>query len=276
MAAAENLDAGINNTGSDQVSIHDFQYIMETRGWYRFPAVLSAAQVAALRGDLDQLYRQCREVQVRNGVAANMEGTAHHLVGAGTSVDDLINDLPLYDFITGYFDGKFIATTISASLNPPASKSYVMKVHRDVRAFTRSYRLMLNMLVMLDDFTDISGPTMMLPGSHQVEAPPSPEVFEALAQPVRGQAGDIVLFNSLVFHRASTNRGDQWRRGLTVCFGRPWMKPQMDFPRFVPADQAAKLTPIGRQLLGYNAKVASSLDEYYQPPERWAFQPDQF
>lgn len=276
MTAAENLDAGIDDTASGSVGIHDFQYIMETRGWYRFPGVLPADQLAALRDDLDRLYRQCREVQVRNGVAANMEGTAHHLVGSDSSVDELINHLPLHDFISAYFDGKFIATTISASLNPPASKSYVMKVHRDVRAFTRTYRLMLNMLVMLDDFTDISGPTMMLPGSHHVEAPPSAEVFEAMARPVRGRAGDIVLFNSLVFHRASVNRGDQWRRGLTICFGRPWMKPQMDFPRFVPAEQAAKLTPIGRQLLGYNAKVATSLDEYYQPPENWAFKPDQF
>lgn len=276
MSAAENLAAEPQDTASADVSVHDFQYIMETRGWYRFPGVLRPGQLVALRDDLDRLYRQCREVQIRNGVAANMEGTAHHLVGSGSSVDDLINHLPLHDFIAAYFDGKFIATTISASLNPPASKSYVMKVHRDVRAFTGGYRLMLNMLVMLDDFTDISGPTMMMPGSHHVEEQPSSALFEAMAQPVRGQAGDIVLFNSLVFHRASTNRGDQWRRGLTICFGRPWMKPQIDFPRFVPAEQAAKLTAVGRQLLGYNAKVATSLDEYYQPPENWAFKPDQF
>ncbi len=263
-------------TAEQPVSMADFQYVMETRGWYKFSNVLSPAVLVRFRTDLDKLYAGCREVQTRNGVAANMEGTAHHLVGSGTVVDDFINDLPLFDFVSAYFDGKFIATTISASLNPPASKSYVMKVHRDVRAFTKSYRMMLNMLVMLDDFTEISGPTMMLAGSHHVEEMPSAEVFEALAHPVQGKAGDIVLFNSLVYHRASVNRGDQWRRGLTVCFARPWMKPQMDFPRFLSAEAAAKLTPMGQQLLGYNAKVASSLDEYYQPAERWAFKPDQF
>jgi hypothetical protein len=27
--------------------------------------------------------------------------------------------------------------------------------------------------------------------------------------------------------------------------------------------------------MGFNARVAASLDEYYQPPERWVFKADQ-
>ena len=30
-----------------------------------------------------------------------------------------------------------------------------------------------------------------------------------------------------------------------------------------------------RQLMGFDARVAASLDEYYQPPERWTFKADQ-
>jgi hypothetical protein len=49
----------------------------------------------------------------------------------------------------------------------------------------------------------------------------------------------------------------------------------MDWPRFLPPEAEAELTPGARQLLGYDARVPASLDEYYQPPERWTFKPDQ-
>jgi hypothetical protein len=35
------------------------------------------------------------------------------------------------------------------------------------------------------------------------------------------------------------------------------------------------MSPKVRQLLGFNARVAASLDEYYQPEERWTFRADQ-
>ena len=53
------------------------------------------------------------------------------------------------------------------------------------------------------------------------------------------------------------------------------MKPQMDWPRFLSAAASQALSAKGRQLLGYDARVATCLDEYYQPPERWTFKADQ-
>jgi hypothetical protein len=53
------------------------------------------------------------------------------------------------------------------------------------------------------------------------------------------------------------------------------MKPQMDWPRFLTPAFQAGMSPKVRQLLGFNARVAASLDEYYQPEERWTFRADQ-
>jgi len=250
----------------------DFDFLMATRGWTVFPGALAGADMAALRDDLDRLYDVCREVQTRNGVAANMEGTAHHLAGRGTSLDRLVDDFPLYDWVERFFAGKFILLSFGASLNPPGSKAYVARPHRDVRQFTRDVRTSLNMLIMLDDFTPQTGGTLILGGSHMVEAMPSADMFLRLADRVTGQAGDIVLFDSQVAHSAGENSGDARRRALTITLGRPWLKPQIDFPRYV---SEADLSPMAQQLYGFNARVATSLDEYYQPPERWTFKADQ-
>ena len=252
-----------------------FDAMMADKGWALFPGVLAHADIAALAGDCDRVYRTCREVQEKNGVAANMEGTAHHVAGYGGALDRFLERFPLTPWIDRFFDGKWIVLNYGAVLNPPGFRAYTAKPHRDVRAFTGGYRLSLNMLVMLADFTPATGGTLILSGSHRQEAMPSADEFAAGAEQLIGRAGDIVLFDSLTVHSAALNRSDVARPALTLCLGRPFMKPQMDWARFRPASFQVAMSDEVRQLMGFNARVAASLDEYYQPAERWMFKADQ-
>jgi ectoine hydroxylase-related dioxygenase (phytanoyl-CoA dioxygenase family) len=248
---------------------------MGGRGWALFPGQLTERDLVAIGEDLERIYRACRAVQLRNGVGGDMEGTAHHVLGYGGAIDRFVNHLPLYETIERHFGGKVIILNAGAVLNPPNAAAYTSRPHRDIRAFSPRYPLSLNMLVMLDDFTVENGATRLLPGSHLMPEMASDTAFARDAVSVTGKAGDIVLFDSLVVHAAGPNRSESSRRALTLCFGRPFMKPQMDWPRFLSAEAEAGLTGRGRQLLGYDARVATSLDEYYQPPERWTFKADQ-
>lgn len=252
-----------------------FQEAMSRAGVVRLPGVLDAESLAVLRDDSDAVVRERHAVQLRNGVADGMEGTAHHVLGGGNSLDAFVADLPLQDLVGAYFDGMFILLNFGATLHPPDGSAYTIRPHRDVRAWSWPYRLSLNMLVMLDDFTAGNGATSFLPGSHRIETMPTQTEFTAGSVQMLGRAGDIVLFDSLVVHAAAPNRSTARRRALTLCFGRPFMKPQMDWPRFLDPDREAGLTPCARQLLGYDARVAASLDEFYQPPARWVFKANQ-
>ncbi len=254
---------------------HEALYLIKSRGWALFPAVLPPAQIAQLVADSEAVVAQRREIQVKNGVAANMEGTSHHVLGQGDSLDAFIDDLPLYDVIEAHFAGKIILLNFGATLNAPNARTYTQKPHRDVRSFTRGFPLSLNMLVMLDDFRVDNGATLVLPGSQHVETPPSPEIFAAHSEPLTGKAGDIVLFDSLLVHSAAPNTSAASRRCLTLCFGRPFIKPQMDWTRFLSHDYLANVSRRGRQLLGLDARMPADLDEYYQPQPNWTFKADQ-
>jgi hypothetical protein len=259
------------------LSAEEADYLMHTRGWAVFPGCLDAGDVAALGRETEEVYRVCQAVQQKNGVAGpSMEGAAHHVVGYDGALDRFLDELPLQEPIERYFDGgKYCLLTYGAAINPPGAKTYTCKPHRDVRAHTGDYHLSLNMLVMLDDFTEDNGGTLILDGSHHAVDPPSLEIFQRHARQVTGKAGDILLFNSLVVHSAAPNRTKAPRRCLTLCFGRPYVKPQIDFVRFLPEAAQARFSPFARQLLGFNARVASTLEEYYQPAERWMFKADQ-
>lgn len=253
----------------------DAQAELRSQGWALFPGRLSEVACDALSADLERVQRLCEAVQTRNGVAAGMQGTAHHVFGYGGALDDFIEPVPLLDQIERWFAGKVILLNYGGVLNRPGDACYTAKPHRDVRAFSPGYPLSLNMLVMLDAFTPENGATWVAPGSHRQEPTPSPEGFARNAVQVTGRRGDIVLFDSLLVHKTGENRTDQPRRALTLCFGRPFMKPHVDWLRYVPAARHGTLGPTARQLLGFHARVPASLEEYYQPAERWAFRADQ-
>ena len=89
------------------------------------------------------------------------------------------------------------------------------------------------------------------------------------------RAGSIVVFDSNLWHAAGENKTERPRRALTLAFTRPFVKQQLDYPRALGVERAATLSPELRQLLGYNARVPASLDEWYQPPERRMYRRDQ-
>ena len=197
-----------------------------------------------------------------------MEGAAHHVVGGDDSLSDFLHARYLHDYITAYFGGAYILNSYGALNNMPYSENaykHGQNFHRDVRTYSGDFRLMMNMLVMVDDFTVENGATKLVPGTHRAAERPSEDYLESHAVRATGKAGSIILFDSNVWHSAAPNLTRAPRMALTLTFTRPFFKQQMDYPRMLGEDYPR--TEEMRQLLGYNARVPASYDEWYQPPE---------
>ena len=134
---------------------------------------------------------------------------------------------------------------------------------------------MAQLLVMLDDFTEANGATYFLAGSHRMREKPSDDLFFARAARATGRAGSIVIFDSKLWHAAGVNATDRPRRALTLAFTRPFVKQQLDYPRALGYERAETLSPALRQVLGYDARVPVTLDDWYQPPDKRMYKRDQ-
>lgn len=245
-------------------------------GWAVFRRRLETDFLIRLRADLAVLYGRRRAVQCANGVAEGMDGTCHHLLGDGTAMDELVARLPLDGFIREFFGGPYILNSFGGVVNSPDGESgYIGRIHRDVRTYAPDFRLMLNMLVMLDSFTADNGATHLLPGSHLAAGKPSRQSFLDGAVQVLGDAGDIAVFDSRLWHAAGVNRASAPRRALTLTYTRPFFKQQFDYPRYLGGAYGRTLTPAVRQVLGYEAGVPATIDAFYQPPDRRAYRPGQ-
>ena len=239
------------------------------------PGVVGAALLDRLREDLLGAYELGVTVRERNGFPDSAGGTAHHILRPGTAFEDLLRAAPLDGALRSHLGGPYVLNSFGGVLAELATEAYVRRVHRDVRSFSRDLRLMVNMLVMLDDFRPDNGATWILPGSHERPERPTDEAFETGAHQLLGEAGSVVLFDSNMWHAAGENTSGSRRWALTLTFSRPFMKPQFDyltpFAESLDEDSDRHLA----QVLGAFARVPASLEEWYQPSERRAYRPDQ-
>jgi hypothetical protein len=246
------------------------------RGWALFPSVVPAAELGATRAAVLQSVADCGRRQVASGACAAPDGTAHHAVGQYPALDDFLERRWLDEHIGRYFGGApYILHAFNPALVAPDGATYLHNIHRDVRTHAGDFRLLLNMLVMVDPFTLENGATHVLSGSHRFADRPRPEVFDALSERLVGPAGSIVLFDSNLWHAAGHNLTDQPRCALTLSFSRAFVKQQMDYPRFLGASYGAQLAPAMRQLLGYDAMTPTSYEEFYRPRERRLYKAEQ-
>lgn len=258
------------------LNIDDYATQMGQRGWVVMPAAVEQNLVDRMLADIHNAWVSCRAIMERNGVATDAELTVHHLIGQQQSFLDFVDDMePLVPYLEHYFAGKFILNSFGGAINTKGHTSYAQRVHRDIRSYSGDMPLLLNTLVMLDEFTPENGATWMMSGSHKAEAKPSDEAFRAGAQQATGPVGSILIFNSNVWHAGGNNQTDKPRRSVTPMYCKPFIKQQFDYPRAVGYHRAPELKPHVRQLLGYNARVPATLDEWYQPPARRMYHSDQ-
>ena len=248
---------------------------LDRDGWVVIPGCVDDVMLERLRHELGDAYEQQRSMQVANGVGDGTDGTVHHLPVIGGVFLELLEHNILADSLDDFFGGPYIVNTYGGVLNLPSNLSYVGRIHRDLRSFSGALPLMSQWLVMLDDFTEENGATHFLSGSHRLPGSPGEEDFFRRATRGVGRAGSIVMFNSNLWHAAGINASTGPRRALTIAFTRPFIKQQLDYPRALGYDRAGEFSPRLRQLLGYNARVPSSLDEWYQPAERRLYRRDQ-
>ncbi|MCO8163211.1 phytanoyl-CoA dioxygenase family protein [Pseudomonas sp. 21LCFQ010] len=252
-----------------------FDQCMAEKGWVIFEQAIHPAIVEQMREDIHKAYIVCRDYQIKNGIDQDTSFTVHHLLGQFDSFLDCLQAYPIYGFIERYFAGQFILNSFGGAINTRDSQSYAQRVHRDIRSYSGEMPLLLNTLVMLDDFTADNGATWMLSGSHKAEAKPDDEYFKAYAEQAIAPAGSILMFNSNVWHAGGSNLTDQVRRSVTPMFSKPFMKQQFDYPRAIGYDRGADFDAVLRQVIGYNSRVPATLDEWYQPPAKRMYHSNQ-
>jgi len=153
----------------------------------------------------------------------------------------------------------FILQLQNAIVIPPNQKHHQSFYHRDIihQDFTSSKPLGINIYFCLDDYTADNGGTTFIKGSHKqeklvVKNETTPEV----------KAGSVIIFNSMVYHKAGSNTTDRFRYGINTMYTLSFLKQQIDFPTFF-GDKYKDNTFLN-QIFGYKSREFKSVIDFRQ------------
>ncbi|PIQ23294.1 phytanoyl-CoA dioxygenase [bacterium (Candidatus Blackallbacteria) CG17_big_fil_post_rev_8_21_14_2_50_48_46] len=252
----------------------DFHHALAQKGWWLSPNKLPADLCQGLGAALERAVEHCSELQSKY-LGSALPGTAHHLLAQDPLFKMFLERGDLETEIQAFLAGPFILNSYGGVLNPPSETAYVHHIHRDQRSWTPQFHIMINLLVILDDFKPENGATWLLEGSHLTADKPQEAEFFAKAQQICAPAGSLLLFDSRLWHAAGQNQSPSYRRGLTLTFTPPFIKPQFDYLAAYNAEQQHKLSDRLKQVLGYYSRIPQNLADWYQPPEARFYRPGQ-
>jgi ectoine hydroxylase-related dioxygenase (phytanoyl-CoA dioxygenase family) len=137
--------------------------------------------------------------------------------------------------------------------------------HRDFPRYLNGYVASVNVLFAVDAFTADNGATIVVPSTHQREAPPPLGEMKAQGVAVECPAGSMLVFDSTLWHAAGPNLSGRDRLAINHQFTRSYIKQQIDYVRALGDAVVRAQPPRTQQLLGWYTRVVTSLDEYYRP-----------
>jgi len=245
-------------------------------GYILIPNVYSTALISEIKNEFYQREAEFVEIQKKQGIYESVVDATHHSLILCRKMLRLLEESRLTDFLNEFFHGEhYILNTMGLSKVRPFSKVYTQTIHRDIRSFQGATSLWINTLIMLDDSTSSNGATWVMPGSEKLEKKPSDSEFWASAKQIKGNCGDVLIFHGGLWHCAGENRTDETRHIITPFFSRPFIKQQLDYPKAFGDDFGRICSSHMRQILGYNARVPISLEDFYQHDEYRFYKKDQ-
>ena len=246
----------------DADEIRDFLGALDRDGFAVVPRIVDAADAAELRAALAAAIESYPH---RDFAGGRDVGMVHALMLWGRPFEKLLTNPRLRGFLSAVLGETCVLYAYTSSSMPPHGRNYSARIHVDCPRFIPGYVTNVGVTLMLDDFTEESGATYLLPGSHRLpDAPSEDDFFEGAVRAV-GRTGDAILFNGRTWHRGGENRSDAWRHAATLNVCRSYMKQQFDWVRLVPREIVDRNPASFRQFLGYDVRVPTSLDEFYVP-----------
>ncbi|MEA2787506.1 MAG: hypothetical protein QOF71_3610, partial [Candidatus Eremiobacteraeota bacterium] len=103
---------------------------------------------------------------------------------------------------------------------------------------------------VLEDQSPTNGCTVFVPGSHLFDRY-AEQTAMPTAVPVPSAAGDLVIWDSRIWHGATANLSSRTRWALIATFVRWWIKQSHDIPRALPESIYRELSDEQKSVLGY-------------------------
>jgi ectoine hydroxylase-related dioxygenase (phytanoyl-CoA dioxygenase family) len=258
----------------DDLRIQEHVFHMESRGYDVFEDFLNEEVCDYLK---DKLQKTIDEfVPYDNSERSILDKyLMHDLLNRDITFAKTLEDPRIQQIIASVLGENWIMYAYTSSSLPPNGNNFGSRIHVDSPRWITNYPTNLGIIWALNDFTLENGATYILPGSHNTDKTPSPELFEKNHTRLTCKKGSVIIFNARLWHRAGENSTNEFRHALTMNVCRPYMKQRMDWVRFIPTEITDQLNSQARRIIGFDTRLSSNLEEFFQPEDKRLYKSNQ-
>lgn len=255
--------------------VAEHAYLVRTRGYSVLPDFLAGEEVDVLKRGMQHAIEAYRPVP---GVERSEldRHQIHDLLDRDINFARLLEDPRLQQLVAPHLGEHWIMYAATSSSIPPGGRNYASRLHVDSPRHAPGYDFNIGIIWALDDYTPENGGALkVLPGSHHSAQAPDEDLFERHCQQVVCKAGALLVFSARMFHRTAFNATQQWNHSMTLNACRPFMKPRMDWVRFIRPEISDQLNAQGRRLLGFDTRLPTSMEEFFLPEDQRLYKANQ-
>ena len=233
-------------------------------GFAVIPNIISENTLAIMRAKLDDIYHlQEQEVDsLGNLNTINDANVARGLL----AYDDIFLGLattPIFlELTTKMLGDRFILQMQNGIINRQNQQHTQGSWHRDLnyQHFVSSRPLAIAFLLCVDVFSEETGGTYVLPGTHKIEPFPSQQFVHKHQQCIKAQPGSVLVMDAMLFHRAGKNTGTSSRRAVNHVYCLPFIKQQISLPQLLQGKYSTDTSL--NHLLGYAYEPGASVSDW--------------
>jgi ectoine hydroxylase-related dioxygenase (phytanoyl-CoA dioxygenase family) len=222
-----------------------------TQGYTVIPNVLNDDEIAECRGALDAIFLEEAEVGQRLNWHNQAFKAAYMLPQKHRFFRKMGLNPRLLPIMQGVLGHDCNLSNINGLDMIPGGEPQAL--HLDASQSTPGTCVYVNAVHCLDDFSQASGATRLIPQSHKEYWPCekiTPEL-ESKTIYIQAKAGSVIAYDAAILHAGSRNTTTKSRRALHCLYHRSWARPQWDQPRSLTADVIGQMTDDEKRLFGF-------------------------
>jgi ectoine hydroxylase-related dioxygenase (phytanoyl-CoA dioxygenase family) len=244
----------------DEKSKNQALYELKSYGYSRIENYLDTSIVKQLKKMVESRYDENKRNGIKQYPGAPERDASDKIIYSIYNEDKLFIDLLTTEFV------KWIAME---SLNDPyyrflpSNKPNYILTYYNARSSGAALDLhidsyipfvgekpnMMQFVFLLEDSTEENGCTVVVPGSHQSGKYTNRSLEKAV--PIIGSAGDLIFWDSRLWHGTLENKSKNSRWALVATFGMWWIKQSIDIPRSMNETIYIQCSSEQKQLLGF-------------------------
>lgn len=147
--------------------------------------------------------------------------------------------------------GDALLSSFTANITAPGGHAMAVHTDQTYAPLHTGYPLVVNVMWMLDDFTEANGATRVVPGSHRFEDPVGYLRAGGPTVAAEGAAGTALIFDGRILHGTGANRSTTRRHGLLAYFCQPFVRQQENFMLSLDPEVRARAPDALLALLGF-------------------------